>query len=352
MSKVAGYALRAAFYGALLGAAIYGQPAARCFYNPFQETNLAGPCLHAVEMALLPAPHRISALLKAASEYQSNGETSRAVEAVERAMTIDPSPATKTYAAGILNDAGNAAIAQKSYDAAIPYFTRALEIDPSNRNALNQRGFAYQNLKQLSAAVADYGAMIKRDASDKSGYLNRANVYLQLGAKPEVVADLSAFIKLGGKETWAWSTRAWTRWELKDYAGAIEDADVTLTFDSKNEWAHTAKVKALTSLARFDEAMAAIDQWEQAAGQKSSVTEGRRAEVFLERGYAKSAVEAFDRAIALDPKEAWVLKSRGYIKWKTFGDTQGALDDFEQASALGDKQAAEYERSILSTRAR
>ena len=352
MSKVTGYVLRAVFYGGVLGAALYGQPAARCFYNPFYEINLAGPCSSAAEMALLPAPHRVSALLKAASEYQSNGETSKAVEAGERAMRIDPSPETKRYLSAIFSDAGNAAMAQKSYDAAIPYFTKALEIDPANRTALNQRGLAFLGLKQLSAAAADFGVMIKRDPSDKSGYLNRANVHLQLGAKPEAVADLSAFIKLGGKETWVWSTRAWTRWELKDYVGAIEDADVTLTLDPKNESAHTAKVKALASLAKFDEAMAAVDQWERAAGQKSAIMESRRAEVFLERGYAKSAVEAYDRAIALDPKDGWAFKSRGYIKWKTFGDTKAALDDFEQASALGDKQAAEYERSILKTSAR
>ena len=64
---------------------------------------------------------------------------SEATESTE-VMSADEEPDDGT---ALLNDKGNAAVAEKKYDSAIWYYDKALEINPENRYALYNKGLTY-----------------------------------------------------------------------------------------------------------------------------------------------------------------------------------------------------------------
>jgi tetratricopeptide (TPR) repeat protein len=271
------HAPRLIFYGAILGAIAYGQPAARCLYNPFQETDLRGTCLRAGDMLLLPKPYRATALVSAARAYAAAGDAPSAMATDARALLIDPSPQTKSNVVNALNGMGNAEIAKGAYWPAILYFTKALNLEPGQRNALNQRGFAFQRTEQAAAALADYGEMVKLFPADKAGYGNRAGIYLDLGRDADAVEDLSAFIKIDAKDPWIWTARAGARLRLKFPTGALADAEQALLLERGNRQAHETRVRALYDLTRYNDVLSALDQWERDGGQKLSAIEQWRA---------------------------------------------------------------------------
>ena len=67
---------------------------------------------------------------------QSPSESTESTEV----MSADEEPDDGT---ALLNDKGNAAVAEKKYDSAIWYYDKALEINPENRYALYNKGLTY-----------------------------------------------------------------------------------------------------------------------------------------------------------------------------------------------------------------
>jgi tetratricopeptide (TPR) repeat protein len=190
------------------------------------------------------------------------------------------------------------------------------------------------------------------DSTDASAFDYRAGAYLKLGRHAEAIRDLSASIAITPGNKWALASRASARAEIKDYHGALTDADAALGLMPEDEASHSAKIAALSGLKKFDEALSAVDTWEQVAGKKTARTESKRAQILATKGYARSAVEALDRAILLDPDYAWAYSYRGFLKWQDFNNATAALEDFEIAIALGDASARRYKQRILDSRRR
>ena len=65
---------------------------------------------------------------------------------------------------------------------------------------------------------------------------------------------------------------------------------------------------------------------------------------FQNAGNYKQAIEAYSRAIELDPNDAWVYFNRG-VAYDNLGDYQQAINDYKTAAKLGYKPAQDYLRS-------
>ena len=75
-----------------------------------------------------------------------------------------------------------------------------------------------------------------------------------------------------------------------------------------------------------------------------------RGAAFMRTGNHQTALEDFDRAIAIDPQYARAYHLRGLAR-EVQGDDQGALDDFNQAIDLApDYGAAFHSRATLFTK--
>ncbi|NLD39035.1 MAG: tetratricopeptide repeat protein [Desulfatiglans sp.] len=56
-------------------------------------------------------------------------------------------------------------------------YTKAIEINPDDVTAYNNRGLAYANMGEHEQAIKDYNVAIKRAPEKISAYINRGNAY-------------------------------------------------------------------------------------------------------------------------------------------------------------------------------
>lgn len=73
---------------------------------------------------------------------------------------------------------------------AVPFFRRALEIEPSSAKAHQQIGLAYANLNQDNAAVAELGRPLQLAPNDAGTRANLGLVLIRQRKIPEATAQL------------------------------------------------------------------------------------------------------------------------------------------------------------------
>ncbi len=114
-------------------------------------------------------------------------------------------------------------VRQQQYNQAIADYTRAIELDPRNAMAYNNRGHIYSNLGQHNQAIADYTHAIELSSLPNEvsmGHSNRAFSYARLGRDDQAIADYTRAIELFPQNAVAYFNRAYTyaRKGLQDQA--------------------------------------------------------------------------------------------------------------------------------------
>ena len=74
-------------------------------------------------------------------------------------------------------DKGTECAAAGSYNEAIPFFTKAIEINPNSAKAYYERGSAYYNKAKYDPAISDFDKAIEIDPKYADAYGNRALAY-------------------------------------------------------------------------------------------------------------------------------------------------------------------------------
>ncbi|MBI2917515.1 MAG: tetratricopeptide repeat protein [Chloroflexi bacterium] len=92
--------------------------------------------------------------------------------------------------------AGNETREAGDHKEAIADYTRAIQLDPKDAAAYNNRGIAYRKLGQPKEAIADYTRAIQLDPKDAAACNNRGYAYQALGMGKEAQADFARAEKL------------------------------------------------------------------------------------------------------------------------------------------------------------
>lgn len=82
------------------------------------------------------------------------------------------------------------------YQEALADFDRALEIDPTNLYAWNNRGYTYTLLEDYQKALPDFEEAIKLDNSYPYPYNNRGLSKIKLGQTEDGLADIMTSLQL------------------------------------------------------------------------------------------------------------------------------------------------------------
>lgn len=72
---------------------------------------------------------------------------------------------------------------------ALPIFDAALQANPADIQAFEERGDAFMHLKKYKEALADYNQVVRRNENATGAYYKRAMVYRRLGRFQEALAD-------------------------------------------------------------------------------------------------------------------------------------------------------------------
>jgi tetratricopeptide (TPR) repeat protein len=207
------------------------------------------------------------------------------------------------------------------YNDAIISATRALDIDPNNKDAknskasaLNARGHIKHNIRDYQGALQDLDVAIEINPQEKLYYANKATILNRLKSYDKAIISAEEALRLDPNyqiakdmKALALNARGNSKYNANDYQGALQDYEDAIEIKPK-EKLYYAKAYALIQLNRYDEAILAVEE-----------------------------------ALRIDPnyKKVFVLNMMGVIKFNA-NDYQGALQDFEAAIEINPQEKLYY----------
>jgi Flp pilus assembly protein TadD len=196
----------------------------------------------------------------------------------------------------------------KNYSSAAKDYTRYLQTNPDDTDALYGRGLSLSSLGRDREAIKDYGRAIRLDPANANFYLARGYSLEELGKQKEAVADYSRAIEFDPNMSQLYFNRA-TAVEDADPAAAYADYSKVIELDPDSAQAYTNRAIILIGRGEFDKAVTDLD-----AALKLAPGD---AEAYYYLGFAKwslgdlnAGIENLSRAIELDPNDAENLEIR------------------------------------------
>ncbi len=191
------------------------------------------------------------------------------------------------------------------YAEALAACERAIELDPKNTHAWNNKGWALDALGRYAEAQVACDRAIEFDAKNSHAWNNKAWALNSLGRHTEALAACDRAIEADPKNIHAWNNKAWALNSLGRHTEALAACEGAIQLDPKYIHAWNHKGRALTSLGRNAEALAACDH--------TIELDPKYVHAWSNKGWALSglgryaeALTAFDEAIRLSPMHTHV----------------------------------------------
>jgi tetratricopeptide (TPR) repeat protein len=174
-----------------------------------------------------------------------------ALECSNKALELDPSNSDN------LNNKAWALNGLKRYDEALECSNKALELDPANAWAFSNKAWASNCLKRYDEALECSNKALELDqlVNNFSGWFHKANALNGLKRYDEALECSNKALDLNSKSDWGWFIKALILNSLKRYDEALECSNKALEIDLKNDWNWNNKAWACNSLGKYDEAL-------------------------------------------------------------------------------------------------
>jgi tetratricopeptide (TPR) repeat protein len=234
----------------------------------------------------------------------------------------------------------------KSYQEAINYYNKSLEINPEYQEAWRGKGDALKALKQYNQALKVYEKAIQLAPNDWQCWLGRAQVLEDMGKSQEALDSFNRTISINPNAWEAWQGKSQIQMKLSQYAESLESLDKLLRLKSDNYWDWYNKGWALQNLKEYKEALKSYDK---ALELKPDFTNAwyQKANLFLMLQQYQDAVNSYDKAVQFNPGFAQGWYSKGITLTK-LGRNEEAINAFAQATqAKSNYYEAWYQKGWL-----
>lgn len=158
-----------------------------------------------------------NAFFDRAFDKQKKGDFAGAIADYTWAIDLDPKNA-RAY-----NNRGEARRHRGDVEGAIADFTRAIEIDPKHANTYYNRGIARRQKGDLEGAIADYTRALELEPKNAQAYNNRGFARKQQGDLDGAIADYTRALKIDPKHAIACNNRGIAHWLNRTWAEALAD---------------------------------------------------------------------------------------------------------------------------------
>lgn len=149
--------------------------------------------------------------------------------------------------------------AQNSFESSIEFYSRALDIDSADQQALTGRGLAYCRLKKYDLALQDFEVVTKLRGNDLAAFINRGDAYLGLGRWKEAYDDYirAAQIESHGiaAERTAWLLATCPESSMRQPDVALELAKHAITNNGRTVTQLETLAAAYAAHGEFDQAV-------------------------------------------------------------------------------------------------
>lgn len=237
---------------------------------------------------------------------------------------------------------GRDLLSKNHLDKAIAAFTQALAKNPELGEAYINRGLAYGKKGQYDQAIADFNKFIELDSRDSEAYYNRGVAYAKKGHYNQALADFNRALKLNPQDAQAVHMRDLIS-RGKELAAKSPESKAAA---EKEEEAHKQQALTLARNAKYDQALAEINQ-ALTQDSKDAETYNRRGGIYTLQGHYAQAVADFAKALELNPRYAKAYYNRA-LAYYYQGKYDQAINDLTKAIALKPKDVASYNNRGLA----
>ena len=150
--------------------------------------------------------------------------------------------------------------ASKEPEEKIRYYTKAIELDPKDAYAYNNRANSYAALGQDERAIEDYDRAIQLNPEDAAAYSNRGNSYAALGLHERAIEDYNQAIQLNPELPEAYSNRGNSYAALGQHERAIEDLDQVIQLNPEFAEAYYNRGNSYAALRQHERAIQDYDR--------------------------------------------------------------------------------------------
>ncbi len=197
-----------------------------------------------------------------------------------------------------LVDQGNVLLGESKYPEALEKYSKAIELDATNKYAYGNRGLAKRNLKKYKDAIKDYDEALRIDPSFAWALASRADAKVQLKKYDEALLDLNQAITLEPTNAYTYIVRGDVYTNQNKLTEAEIDYSQAVSVNPDYAWAYIARGDARVRLHQY-----------------------------------QLSLEDYDKAIELDPKLGWAYFRRGTDLY-LLESYASAKTDFEKAIEL------------------
>jgi Flp pilus assembly protein TadD len=106
---------------------------------------------------------------------------------------------------------------------AVEDYNKAIQLNPNNASAYNNRGVSKDNLEDYRGAIEDYNKAIQLNPNNAGAYNNRGVSKDNLEDYRGAIEDFNKAIQLNPNDAGAYKNRGVSKRHLEDYRGASED---------------------------------------------------------------------------------------------------------------------------------
>lgn len=264
--------------------------------------------------------------------YLQQGQYPRALTYFNAALSLAPD-----YEKALIGR-GRAYFAIQYYEQARADFAHARRGNQRSHEAHFWLGQALFVLKDYQEALIAYNQTIHLKPKDAAAYNGRGEVSFHLQEYRTALANFDRALKLAPKFALAYTNRGLTYCELKQYKKAQRDFRLAISLDPAQRRAYIGSGQAAFALRDYT---GARNFYQQALLiVPTCQVYNNLGMAFDALGERAQAIEAYNRAIELDPGQWVPYNNRGWSCYAT-QNTAAALANFEQAITLSPLEACE-----------
>ena len=138
--------------------------------------------------------------------------------------------------ASVWIETGVELVVQGKYDEAINAFNQAIQLDPTDAVAYNNRGAAYGQMGNHKQQIEDCNKALQLNPKDAIAYNNRGVAYGELGYYEQEIEDCTKAIELNPKLAVAYYHRGIASQKLGNRTQAETDKKMAYALNPKRTW--------------------------------------------------------------------------------------------------------------------
>ncbi|MHB8881525.1 MAG: tetratricopeptide repeat protein [Thermodesulfovibrionales bacterium] len=288
----------------------------------------------------------LTALFRQAEALFKQGRHEEAFAAYRHASELDPA-FSEAY-----RGMAKCRVAQNRPEEALKYANKAIDAAPANHQAYLTRGNARKRLGDAAGAIADYDQALRLRPDYAAALNNRGLIHRAAGDHARAEADFRQALEKDPSCASAWINLGNTQTDLhKNEAEALRCYDKATELDPTLWDAYNNRAILFKEAGKLDEAER---NYRKALELKATDAIGWASlgEILQKRQDTQAAMEAYNRAIGIDPKFAVVYHNRALL-FEQQGDLDRAAQDMKRAMEAkpgNEKWRQSYERLSAAAR--